>query len=98
MRVTWHKDTSTMVCSHWQGDVCLASTQVSLENATRLIGLVVEALKDAAARPATAGPPSQRRTPLDQLLARLRPQLAQIIKLTDRFRDNAPAHQAAPGS
>ena len=93
LRVTWHRDSSTIVFSHWRGDVCVASTPISLNDASRLIGLVVGALKDAAAYPAT----TQAQRPADAAIAapgvlgflrrRLRPQIAQVVRLPERRRE-----------
>ena len=91
LRVTWHKETSTVVLSHWHSDVCVASTRVCLEDATKLIGLVVGALKEAAARPGEASAPvSLREVLLDRLRGHLRPQLAQVVKIHDRLRHDRP--------
>ena len=48
LRVTWHPDSSTVVFSHWSGPVCAASTPVELADASRLVELLVGALRDAA--------------------------------------------------
>ena len=87
LRVTWHKEISTVVWSIWQDDVCVASTAVSLEDASTLIGLIVGALREAALRPVEVATP----TPLpggllNRLRERFRPQLAQVVKLHDRLR------------
>lgn len=89
LRVTWHKDTSTVVFSHWHGDVCVSSTPVSLEDASKLVGLVVGALKEAALGPLErATPTAVSRGLLDRLRHRFRPQLAQVVKLRDRLRED----------
>ena len=43
LRVTFHPDTDTVVFSHWHGDVCVASTPVSLAEAAKLIELLARA-------------------------------------------------------
>lgn len=48
LRVTWHPDSSTVVFSHWNGPVCAASTPVELADASRLVELLVGALREAA--------------------------------------------------
>jgi hypothetical protein len=48
LRVTWHPDRRLVVLSHWRDDVCLASTPIELSEVSRLIGLLVSALEDAA--------------------------------------------------
>ena len=93
LRVTWHRDSSTLVFSHWRGDVCVASTPISLNDASRLIGLVVGALKEAAAYPAKTDAKSQPNEPTTApglvgfLHRRLRPQLAQVVRLPERRRE-----------
>lgn len=86
LRVTWHRETSTIVLSHWRGDVCVASTPVTLDDATRLIGLIVGALKERSTL--QVGPPKPHPATAGNLLARLRrrlrPQLAQIVRLPAR--------------
>ena len=48
LRVTWHPGSSTVVFSHWNGPVCAASTPVELDEASRLVELLVGALREAA--------------------------------------------------
>ncbi|HWE57453.1 MAG TPA: hypothetical protein VG435_18245 [Acidimicrobiales bacterium] len=52
LRVTWHPDTGTVVFSHWNGPMCAASTPVDLADASRLVELLVGALRHQA-EPAT---------------------------------------------
>ena len=59
LRVTWHPDRRVVVLSHWRDDVCLASTPIELSQISRLVGLLVSALEDAAtpkAEVASGGP------------------------------------------
>jgi hypothetical protein len=87
LRVTWHKDTATVVFSHWQDDVCVSSTPVSLDDAANLIGLIVVALREAALIPIeTATRTSPTGSLLYRLRERFRPQLAQVVKLHGRLR------------
>jgi hypothetical protein len=53
LRITWHPATATLVFSHWTGSVCTASTPVRLQDAAKVIDLLVGALTDQAASPAT---------------------------------------------
>ncbi len=48
LRVTWHPDSSTVVFSFWNGPVCTASTPVDVTDASRLVDLLVAALRQAA--------------------------------------------------
>jgi len=48
LRLSWHDETRSIVISHWSGDVCTASSRLSLRDATRLVGFVVELLHHAA--------------------------------------------------
>lgn len=89
LRVTWHRDTSTVVFSHWHDDVCVSSTPVSLEDATKLIALMVRALKEAALRPMEiASPAVAPGRLLERLRQQFRPRLAQVVKLHDRIRQD----------
>ena len=77
-----------MVFSHWTGDVCVGSTQVDLPQASRVIGLMADALQEAVtmrARQAPPGDPGRRSATLvDRLLDRFRTASAQIVALADR--------------
>jgi hypothetical protein len=54
LRVTCHQETSTIVFSHWHGDVCVASTPITLEDSTELVEMILGSLKEAALRPVDA--------------------------------------------
>ena len=84
LRITWHADTSTVVFSHWAGDVCTASTPVALAGATEVINLLVRALAEAASRPGatTMAPRRSGLGGLHRLGDRLRPRLAEVIDAT----------------
>ena len=101
LRVTWHRETSTVVFSHWQNDVCVASTPVALNDASRLIGLLVDALKDSAFRPAERPDSSPGAARAGGLLSRLRawlrPQLAQVVTLHDRSH-HGPSRRESTGA
>jgi hypothetical protein len=92
LRVTWHRDTSMVVLSHWDGEVCLASTPLSLGEASQMIGLLVGALKEAAmaTEQRAAGPGNEvaRRSNriLGRIEARVRPKVAEIVQLAQRKR------------
>lgn len=102
LRITWHRENSTVVFSHWQNDVCVASTPVALKDASRLIGLLVDALKDsafaAAERPDASPSASASARVGGRLLRRLRnwvrPQMAQIVTLHDRSRPGASRRES----
>jgi hypothetical protein len=86
-----------MVLSHWQDEVCVASTRVPLEDASKLIGLIVGALREAAANPSAdpgTGLSAPPRGVLDRLRERFRPQLAQVIALHDRLRPERSASRS----
>jgi hypothetical protein len=87
LRVTWHPETKTMVFSHWRGDVCTASTPVSLDDATRLVGFIVGALAEVAARRVSPSDiPAPPRTWLRRLRDRLWAPVAPIVSASERFR------------
>ncbi|MDA8044653.1 MAG: hypothetical protein M0Z30_05360 [Actinomycetota bacterium] len=48
LRATWHPDSATVVFSFWNGPVCAASTPVDLADASRLVDLLVGALRQTA--------------------------------------------------
>jgi hypothetical protein len=50
MRVTWHPDTATIVFSHWVGDSCVASTHLTADDASSLVALLTDALRNAHLR------------------------------------------------
>ena len=97
LRVTWHRDTSTLVLSHWDRDICLASTPISLADGSRLIGLVVGALREVASEHERTGaddPPGASaviRLP-GWIKRTLRPRLADVVELAQRSRQSAPAY------
>lgn len=74
-----------MVLSHWRDGVCVASTPVDLGELPALIGVLVEALGDAAAAPP---PPRDGRAVKPSAWRRLRdhfrPTLAKIVELPHR--------------
>jgi hypothetical protein len=86
LRATWHPESCTIVFSHWDGEICVASTPVALTDSTKLIDLQVRALSEIANRrfvsPATAPAPT---TAIDRLRRRLRPKLAQVIDASAKF-------------
>jgi hypothetical protein len=90
LRATWHPESATVVFSHWNGEVCMASTPVALTDCAELIELQVRALSQVADRrlaPPVAPAPPQPGT-MDRLRAILRPKLADVIDATARFIPN----------
>jgi hypothetical protein len=82
LRVTWHPASSTIVFSHWSGSVCMASTPVRLLEASRVIDLIVGALRDLAETGAAgAGVEGGPASWFDGLTGRFRPPLAAIRRL-----------------
>lgn len=88
LRVTWHPRNSTIVFSHWVEDVCVGSTQVELPQASKVVGLVVDALGEAISHRATqvGQTESARRSAklVTRLIERFRTASAQIVALADR--------------
>lgn len=99
LRVTWHQETSTVVFSHWQDDVCVATAQIGLRDATQLISLLVGVLKESALTRSEApgSGPSVPRGLLGRVRGRFSPQIAQIIRLHDRLRAEH-SHDRSTGS
>jgi hypothetical protein len=59
LRVTWHGDKQQFVVSNWEDSVCVGATRVPVAGAADLVGVLVEGIADAAARPPVA-PPAPR--------------------------------------
>ncbi len=89
LRVTWHPATETVVFSHWTGPVCTASTPVHLADASRVIELLVGALRTSAGD-STADRQSDRigTGALQRLLDRFRPDPASIRTSSRQLRDS----------
>ena len=86
LRITWHPSTSTVVFSHWTGSICTASTPVSLPEASRVIELLVGALRGLANEALTSHSRAQvEKTTVPDLLRRLR-RGSPISDLTRRLR------------
>jgi hypothetical protein len=51
LRVTWHGDRHQFVVSNWEDTVCVGATRVPVEQASSLVGLLVEGLAEAAEHP-----------------------------------------------
>ena len=86
LRVTWHPASSTMVFSHWSGPVCTASTPVALPDASRIIDLMVSALRDGVERPPAGAPALPAASPRwkDRLVEALGPPLGAVLRLPGR--------------
>ena len=81
LRVTWHPASSTVVFSHWSGSVCTASTPVRLPEASKLIDLLVDALRQVAELAHTSRPDQRQGHPLDRMRHWLRPGLGAVRRL-----------------
>jgi hypothetical protein len=85
LRVTWHPESATIVFSHWNGEICLASTPIALTDATKLIDLQVRALSEVATRRLSPVEAPRPRTVMERIKDRLRPRLADVIDASTRF-------------
>jgi hypothetical protein len=85
LRATWHNDSATIVFSHWNGEVCVASTPVALTDCTKLIDLMVRSLSAVAERRLSPAEPPRPRSAISRLKDRLRPRLAEVIDANTRF-------------
>lgn len=93
LRVTWHPASSTLVFSHWTGTVCTASTPVKLPEASKIVDIVVSALRDVAegaSAPVARGGPRL----MDRLLKRARPTLAAVLRLPQRLTERGPGERS----
>jgi len=80
LRVTRHSQQRKVVLSHWRDGVCVASTPIELVEIPTLIGVLVEALGDAAT--ASGSQPPNPRVPLwTKVRNLLRPSLAGVVEL-----------------
>jgi len=63
LRVTWHAEQQQFVVSNWDDTtLCVGATRVPVDAVPDLVGLLVEGLADASARPAREpSPPSSLR-------------------------------------
>jgi len=85
LRATWHPNSATIVFSHWDGEVCMASTPVALTDCTTLIDLMVRSLSAMAERRLPLAEPPRTQSFLERLKDRLRPRLAEVIDASARF-------------
>lgn len=85
LRATWHPESATIVFSHWNGEVCMASTPVALTDCTELIELQVRSLSQVADR--RLAPIATPKSPgtMGRLRSLLRPKMAEVIDATARF-------------
>jgi len=85
LRATWHNDSATIVFSHWNGEVCVASTPVALTDCPKLIDLMVRSLSAVAQRSASPAEPPRSRGAMARLKDRLSPRLAEVVDASARF-------------
>jgi hypothetical protein len=85
LRATWHPESSTIVFSHWNGEVCMASTPVALTDCTELIELQVRSLSQVANRRLAPTTAPKHSGAAERLRALLRPKMADVIDATARF-------------
>ena len=97
LRVTWHPDTQTVVFSHWNGEVCSASTPVRLGDATKVMELVLRALRDAVERNVSSAAKAPQRDWFQKLRRAARPQMAKVMALRHRSTPSVadPTEQAS---
>lgn len=51
LRATWHRDTRTVVLSHWLDDQCVSTLHLAPTDAARLTAFLACSLGDAASHP-----------------------------------------------
>jgi hypothetical protein len=85
LRASWHPESGVVVFSHWHDGVCTATTPVALADIPKLVGLLVNALGEAATTSiSTSGrrPPGNSPSGVRSRLRQwLRPRLAEVHKL-----------------
>jgi hypothetical protein len=88
LRITWHPASFTVVFSHWTGSVCTASTPVSLSEASRVIDLLVGALRDVVSSSRENEPNTRTEvTRTSRLLDRFRTPRASIVEVRRRIQE-----------
>jgi hypothetical protein len=85
LRATWHPESATIVFSHWNGEVCMASTPVALTDCTELIELQVRSLSHVADRRLAPSTAPEHPGTMRRLRGILRPRMADVIDATARF-------------
>ena len=98
LRATWHPDSATIVFSHWNGEICMASTPVALADCTKLIDLMVRSLSAVAERRLPPIEPPRARSVVERLKYRLRPRLAVVIDASTRFLPTARSTGSRAGT
>lgn len=82
LQVTRHSGQRKVVLSHWREGVCVASTPVDLSELPALIGVLAEALGDAASTaPAPAGGGLSKPTFWRRWKENIRPALGKIVEM-----------------
>jgi hypothetical protein len=84
LRATWHPDSNTIVFSHWNGQICTASTPVALTDCPKLIDLMVRSLSAVADRSLPLAKQPAPQSVIERLKDRLRPKLAEVIDASTR--------------
>ncbi len=80
LRVTKHPDLGKVVLSHWRGTLCVASTPIDLGEVPALIGVLADALGEAAAAPGSVSKvEAPGRSPWSKVRDGLRPALAKVV-------------------
>lgn len=94
LRVTRHPEQRKVVLSHWRGRLCVASTPVELAEVPTLIGVLVDALNEAASSGIQPRAPQQAGFADVAAAFRrwLRPRLAQVRELRPRSGPGADEH------
>ena len=85
LRATWHPESATIVFSHWNGEICTASTPVALRDCTQLIELQVRSLSQVANGQTGTPTPERPAGIVERLRTRLRPRLGEVIDATASF-------------
>src|SRR3981081_2584055 len=85
LRASWHPESGVVVSTHRHDASCRAPTPVALADIPKLVGLLVNALGEAATRSISTGEPRPAgggcRGLRPRLRQWLRPQLAEVHKL-----------------
>jgi hypothetical protein len=89
LRVTWHPEPGLVVLSLWQGDRCVGTFRMPVQDVPRLAGLLAAALGDHVGRTSGGRPPVVGESPNLSLKRRLR--LSRPALRLRRLRDGRSA-------
>jgi len=87
MELTWHRDEQIVIISLWQGAVCRATFRMPITEAPSAIGVLADALGDAATStrvsPSNTSASTSMRSLVERLRQWLRGQRAEVVNIRE---------------